>query len=103
VYVQEPEVREDDLAALLAAGSRDAFPEANRRWSPLVHTIALRSLGDGRRMASMGVLRGRSPATFPISQALIDQGYTIVDISREGFDNKPQHSDESLARGTLGI
>jgi RNA polymerase sigma factor (sigma-70 family) len=46
VYVQEPEVREDDLAALLAAGSRDALSEAYRRWSPLVHTIALRSLGD---------------------------------------------------------
>jgi len=46
VYVQEPEVREDDLAELLAAGSRDAFSEAYRRWSPLVHTIALRSLGD---------------------------------------------------------
>jgi len=46
VYVHDPEVREDELAALLAAGSRDALSDAYRRWSPLVHTIALRSLGD---------------------------------------------------------
>jgi Anti-sigma-K factor rskA len=56
---------------------------------------------DGRRMVSVGVLAGSSPETFPITQTLIDQGYTIVDISREGFDNKPQHSGDSLARGTL--
>jgi Anti-sigma-K factor rskA len=58
---------------------------------------------DGKRMVSVGVLRGSSPETFPISQTLIDQGYTTVDISREGFDNKPQHSGDSLARGTLSI
>ncbi|HYO19801.1 MAG TPA: anti-sigma factor [Dermatophilaceae bacterium] len=56
---------------------------------------------DGKRMVSVGVLRGSSPETFPITQTLIDQGYVIVDISREGFDNKPQHSGDSLARGTL--
>jgi len=58
---------------------------------------------DGKRMVSVGVLRGASPETFPISQDLINQGYVIVDISREGFDNKPQHSGDSLARGTLRI
>ncbi|HYO19452.1 MAG TPA: anti-sigma factor [Dermatophilaceae bacterium] len=56
---------------------------------------------DGKRMVSVGVLQGRAPKTFPITQTLIDQGYIIVDISREGFDNKPQHSGDSLARGTL--
>ena len=56
---------------------------------------------DGKRMVSVGVLQGSAPETFPITQALIDQGYIIVDISREGFDNKPQHSGDSLARGTL--
>ena len=56
---------------------------------------------DGKRMVSVGVLQGSSPETFPITQTLIDQGYIIVDISREGFDNKPQHSGDSLARGTL--
>jgi RNA polymerase sigma-70 factor (ECF subfamily) len=36
----------DDLAARLRDGSRDAFAEAYRQWSPLVHTLALRSLGN---------------------------------------------------------
>lgn len=56
---------------------------------------------DGKRMISVGVLRGDGPETFPISQTLIDQGYVIVDISREGFDDKPEHSGDSVARGTL--
>lgn len=46
VYIHDPQVRDDELPALLAAGSRDALSEAYRRWSPLVYTIALRSLGD---------------------------------------------------------
>lgn len=35
-----------ELAAELAAGSRDALAEIYRRWSGLVHTIAYRSLGN---------------------------------------------------------
>lgn len=57
---------------------------------------------DMQRMVSVGVLP--SDATekrFPIPQALIDQGYVIVDISRENFDDQPQHSGDSLLRGTL--
>lgn len=56
---------------------------------------------DGKRMVSIGILRGDAPETFPVSQALIDQGYVVVDISREGFDDRPEHSGDSLARGTL--
>ncbi len=56
---------------------------------------------DGKRMVSVGVLAGSAPETFPVTQTLVDQGYVIVDISREKFDNKPQHSGVSLARGTL--
>lgn len=56
---------------------------------------------DGKRMVSVGVLHGSAPEIFPITQTLIDQGYIIVDISREAFDDKPQHSGDSLARGTL--
>jgi hypothetical protein len=58
---------------------------------------------DGKRMVSIGVLGRASSQTFVISQELIDQGYVIVDISREGFDDKPQHSGDSLVRGTLPI
>lgn len=35
-----------ELAASMRAGSPDALAEIYRRWSTLVHTIALRSLGD---------------------------------------------------------
>ncbi len=39
------QVDADDLAERLREGSRDAFAEVFRQWSPLVHTLALRSLG----------------------------------------------------------
>jgi hypothetical protein len=57
---------------------------------------------DLQRMVSIGVLRPDAPEqTFAIAQDLIDQGYVIVDISREGFDTAPQHSGDSVVRGTL--
>jgi hypothetical protein len=57
---------------------------------------------DLERMVSIGVLRPDAPEqTFAIAQDLIDQGYVIVDISREGFDTAPQHSGDSVVRGTL--
>ncbi|MEO7447734.1 MAG: anti-sigma factor [Humibacillus sp.] len=55
---------------------------------------------DGKRMVSVGVL-APGEASFPISQRLIDEGYVIVDISREPFDDKPAHSGNSLLRGKL--
>lgn len=58
---------------------------------------------DLTRMVSVGVLRpGDGSQRFAIDQALIDKGYVIVDISREGFDDRPEHSGDSVARGTLG-
>lgn len=57
---------------------------------------------DLERMVSIGVLRPDTPEqTFAIAQDLIDQGYVIVDISREDFDSAPQHSGDSVVRGTL--
>ena len=56
---------------------------------------------DGKRMVSVGVLAPGDQGTFPISQSLIDEGYVIVDISRESFDDSPTHSGDSLLRGTL--
>lgn len=56
---------------------------------------------DGKRMVSVGVLRPGESGTFPVTQALIDQGYVIVDISKEQFDDKPAHSGDSLLRGQL--
>jgi RNA polymerase sigma-70 factor (ECF subfamily) len=41
----DPDVESAELAARLSGGDREALAEMYRRWSPLVHTIALRSLG----------------------------------------------------------
>lgn len=57
---------------------------------------------DLQRMVSVGVLaEGRADQAFPISQRLLDEGYVIVDLSREQFDDRPQHSGDSLVRGAL--
>ncbi len=57
---------------------------------------------DLSRMVSVGVLApAQADQTFEISQAIIDAGYVIVDISQEQFDDKPQHSGDSLVRGRL--
>jgi hypothetical protein len=59
---------------------------------------------DLKRMVSVGVLEpGQENQSFAIPQDLLDQGYTIVDISREGFDDAPGHSGDSVVRGTLPI
>lgn len=42
-----PELDQDILGAHFAEGDRAALAEAYRRWSPLVYTIAYRTLGDG--------------------------------------------------------
>ncbi|WP_344255944.1 RNA polymerase sigma factor [Terrabacter carboxydivorans] len=41
----DPDVESAELAARLRGGDREALAEMYRRWAPLVHTIALRSLG----------------------------------------------------------
>ncbi|GAA4413893.1 hypothetical protein GCM10023168_37060 [Fodinibacter luteus] len=57
---------------------------------------------DLQRMVSVGVLRpGETDQSFAIPQDLLDEGYVIVDISREGFDAAPEHSGDSVVRGTL--
>ena len=57
---------------------------------------------DLKRMVSVGVLEpSESDQSFAIPQELLDQGYVIVDISREGFDEAPEHSGDSVVRGTL--
>ena len=56
---------------------------------------------DLKRMVSVGVLPpGDTDQSFAIPQSLLDQGYVIVDISREGFDDSPAHSGDSVVRGT---
>jgi RNA polymerase sigma-70 factor (ECF subfamily) len=43
---EQVDLHADDLALRLRSGSREALAEAYRNWSPLVHTIAVRSLGN---------------------------------------------------------
>ena len=57
---------------------------------------------DGKRMVSLGVLSG-DQATFQVPADAIKQGYTIVDLSIEQYDDKPQHSGDSIMRGTLPV
>ncbi len=57
---------------------------------------------DGKRMVSLGVLSS-DQATFPVPPDAIAQGYTIVDLSHEQFDDRPQHSGDSIMRGTLPV
>src|SRR3954470_16422688 len=56
---------------------------------------------DGKRMVSVGVLQPGQSASFPITESLLKEGYVIVDISKEQFDDKPAHSGDSLLRGQL--
>ncbi|TDO48934.1 anti-sigma-K factor RskA [Kribbella sp. VKM Ac-2571] len=56
---------------------------------------------DGRRMVSLGVLNPRAGGTFQVPAGAPAQGYRIVDISLEPDDGNPEHSHDSIVRGTL--
>lgn len=58
---------------------------------------------DGKRMVSVGFLDGTGPQTFAIDPRLLDEGYVIVDVSREPLDGNPAHSGDSIVRGTLPV
>ncbi|WP_328320038.1 anti-sigma factor [Kribbella sp. NBC_00382] len=56
---------------------------------------------DGKRMVSLGVLDPRTDGTYLIPPDLTAQGYRIVDVSLEPNDGNPEHSHDSIIRGTL--
>lgn len=59
---------------------------------------------DLKRMVSVGVLdTGLRDQTFTVPADLVAQGYVIVDVSREPFDEDARHSGETLMRGELPI
>ena len=55
---------------------------------------------DGKRMVSLGTLASPQ-GTFAVPPGAIEQGYTVVDLSREQYDDRPQHSGDSIMRGVL--
>jgi len=56
---------------------------------------------DGKRMVSLGVLDPNTGGTFAVPPDLTSQGYRIVDVSNEPDDGLPEHSRDSVIRGTL--
>ena len=55
---------------------------------------------DGKRMVSLGTLASPQ-GVFTVPPGAIQQGYTVVDLSREQYDDRPQHSGDSIMRGVL--
>lgn len=106
-------------AELTTLDTREVLGEASVRDTARGVTLAVRTqaldAGDGylevwlinrdlARMVSVGVLpAGTSQQDFPIARRLLDEGYVVVDISRELFDDRPQHSGDSLVRGELPL
>lgn len=56
---------------------------------------------DLEQMVSVGVVGDTWSPSFTIPQQLLDEGYVVVDVSRESFGGGPEHSGDSLMRGTL--
>lgn len=52
---------------------------------------------------SIGFVHGTEPQQFVIDPRLLDEGYVIVDVSREPLDGNRKHSGDSIVRGTLPI
>ena len=77
------------------------MPTFRRHVSRSVNCVPLINQ-DGKRMVSLGILSS-DQATFPVPPDAVSQGYTIVDLSNEQFDDRPQHSGDSIMRGTLPV
>lgn len=56
---------------------------------------------DGQRMVSLGVYQGDAAARFPVPPLLLEQGFILVDLSREPLDGDNNHSGDSIVRGEL--
>lgn len=56
---------------------------------------------DLARMVTVGILSAGDRGMFPIDDAVIQEGYVIVDLSIEPFDDQPAHSGNTVMRGAL--
>lgn len=56
---------------------------------------------DAERMVSIGIYQGQASELFPVPRELIEQGFVLVDLSRELLDSDATHSGDSIVRGAL--
>lgn len=53
------------------------------------------------QMVSVGVVGDSWTPSFSIPERLLADGYVVIDVSREDFGGGPEHSGDSVLRGTL--
>ncbi|WP_181645862.1 anti-sigma factor [Corynebacterium heidelbergense] len=56
---------------------------------------------DGQRMISLGLLNQTSGTSLPVTDSVLESGYTVVDVSNETLDGDPLHSGHSIARAAI--
>jgi len=71
-----------------------------RRLTLALGTLVLLAGSDASELISLGILSGTS-GTFTIPDGLDLGTFDLVDVSEEPFDGDPQHSGDSIVRGSL--
>jgi hypothetical protein len=56
---------------------------------------------DGKKLVALGALNAASKGTFDMPTGISMNDYPVVDVSFEPPDGDPNHSHQSLVRGTL--
>ncbi|MFF7250277.1 anti-sigma factor [Embleya sp. NPDC008237] len=56
---------------------------------------------DAQKMIAVGMLPAHGEATFDLPPTLDLAGYPVVDVSLQQYNGSPQHSGDSVVRGTL--
>ncbi|MGW7684041.1 anti-sigma factor [Kribbella sp. NPDC054772] len=106
----EAAIRLEPLAGKSGAGNADLVRDAGGSQLRVTASGLSKTPGfyevwlineDGKRMVSLGVLDPSTGGTFQVPTGLTSQGYRIVDVSLEPDDGNPEHSHDSVVRGSL--